>query len=314
MLLWSPFFLSFLGLAASYHIMAPGCSNTKQASWILSAIASTVMTLASLPFLWAYFSGGASVSSIRVLPHFAVVVVRFFQAYLAADLTLGSVYYRSRISVFGGWIHHSVYAVIGQLAVRGSFSHIFCLAGLMKIPSLIYATAVFYPHLRSDILFAVAFFATRILFHVVLLVSYISQESRMQAVGGSFAPAITFAMLFPLHVMWFGGCIKGFIRRAAQKPTAHPLQAIPRSSGIPNFCGFARATMVRQLASTLHLLRLPHRCHSFRWKSRSAAETILLSRTIFLYIPLLKAVLDCVGARREHKVKEHTMVAEEKQQ
>ena len=80
----SPFFVSFFGLATFYHILAPVCSTTKQASWILTAISSAVMSLASLPFLWAYFAGGGSVKSIRVLPHFAVVVVRFFQAYLAA--------------------------------------------------------------------------------------------------------------------------------------------------------------------------------------------------------------------------------------
>jgi hypothetical protein len=80
----SPFFLSFVGLAASYHIMAPVCSTNKQASWILTAISSVVMSVASIPYLWAYFSGGGSLKNIRVLPHFAAVVVRFFQAYLAA--------------------------------------------------------------------------------------------------------------------------------------------------------------------------------------------------------------------------------------
>jgi hypothetical protein len=80
----SPFFLSFIGLAASYHVMAPMCATSKQASWVLTAISSAVMSIASLPFLWVYFTDGGNVKSIRVLPHFAVIVVRFFQAYLTA--------------------------------------------------------------------------------------------------------------------------------------------------------------------------------------------------------------------------------------
>jgi hypothetical protein len=43
---------------------------------------SAFMTLASMPFLWAYFSGGGGVKTMRVLPQFAVFVVRFFHAYL----------------------------------------------------------------------------------------------------------------------------------------------------------------------------------------------------------------------------------------
>lgn len=315
MFLSSPFSLSFLGLVVSYHIMAPGCSNTKQVSWILTAISSAVMSLASLPFLWAYFSSGASVKSIRMLPNFAVLVVRFFQAYLAADLTLGSIYYRSRISLLGGWIHHSMYILIIELVVRGSWSHIFCLAGSMEIPTSIFAIATFYPHLRSDILFAVAFFVTRILFHVVLIVSYISQENRVQAAGGSFTPAIVLSMVFPLHMLWFVGCIKGFIRRAGavQKPSA-PLRIISRNSRIRNFSGLARATVVHRLPFKSHLRRhsFERAFRSFRRKSRSAAEWILLSRTIFSYIPPREAVLDCVGVRRKYK--EHPIVAEEETQ
>jgi hypothetical protein len=43
---------------------------------------SAFMTLASMPFLWAYFLGGGGVKTMRVLPQFAVFVVRFFHAYL----------------------------------------------------------------------------------------------------------------------------------------------------------------------------------------------------------------------------------------
>jgi len=310
MLLFSPFFLSFLGLAMSYHLMALLCPTTKQASWILTTISSGVMSLASMPFLWAYLTGGG-MKSIRVLPQFAVSVVRFFQAYLTADLILGSVYYRSRISLLGGWIHHSMYIIVIELVVRRSWSHIFCLAGSMEIPTLIFAVATFYPHLRSDIMFAISFFMTRILFHIVLLVSLLLEENRMQATGGSFVPAIVFAIIFPLHGLWFVGCVKGFIRRATQNPSARRLPVTTRSIPDRTSSGFTQPIAVYRLPLRLRSLLklrssqrrrlLEGALRTFRPKSRSAAEWMKSSRAIFSLIPPREIVLDCVGLRRRRK-------------
>lgn len=35
---------------------------------------------------------------------------------------------------------------------------------------------------------------------------------------GSFVPSIILACIFPLHALWFRGCINGFIRRARTPP------------------------------------------------------------------------------------------------
>ena len=76
-----------------------------------------------------------------------------------------------------------------------------------------------HPGLRSNILFAVAFFLTRILFHIILGVSYFLHDNRTQATGGSYIPSLLLATIFPLHAMWFYGCIKGFLRRASERNT-----------------------------------------------------------------------------------------------
>ena len=80
----SPFVLSLLALATSYHVIAPAFPNVKQASWILTTITSATMSITSLPFLWDYFAGGWSVRNVRTLPMLSVTVVRFFQAHLTA--------------------------------------------------------------------------------------------------------------------------------------------------------------------------------------------------------------------------------------
>jgi hypothetical protein len=78
--------------------------------------------------------------------------------------------------------------------------------------------------------FAVAFFLTRILFHIILGVSYFLHDNRTQILGGSFVPSILLAMIFPLHAMWFYGCIQGFIRRAASGHT--PVSTIPDTPSV----------------------------------------------------------------------------------
>jgi hypothetical protein len=98
--------------------------------------------------------------------------------------------------------------------VGRGWSHIFALAGLMDLPTFHLAIATLHPKLRHNVLFAVTFFATRIAFHLGLFASYSSKASRTTAVGGSFVPACLFAATFPMHAIWFIGCIKGFIRRS----------------------------------------------------------------------------------------------------
>ncbi|TFK32380.1 hypothetical protein BDQ12DRAFT_692592 [Crucibulum laeve] len=125
--------LSFAALGASYHILAPQYSTQKQLSWILTTVSSAVMTIMSLPFMYDYFMHGGRVQYIRTLSTFSIAAVRFFQGYLAADLTIGTVYYRDQLSTLTGWIHHLVYILVVELAVRRSWTHIFCLAAIMEV-------------------------------------------------------------------------------------------------------------------------------------------------------------------------------------
>jgi hypothetical protein len=74
-----------------------------------------------------------------------------------------------------------------------------------------------YPEFRSNIVFAIAFFFTRILFHIVLGVSYFLRDNRTLTTGGSYMPSFLLASVFPLHAMWFYSCVKGFFRRASQR-------------------------------------------------------------------------------------------------
>ena len=88
-----------------------------------------------------------------------------------------------------------------------------------KLPTIFLGFMTLHPNFRSNITFAIAFFLTRIVFHIIIGVSYFLHDNRIQATGGSYLPSIIMATVFPFHALWFYGCVKGFYRRASQQHT-----------------------------------------------------------------------------------------------
>ncbi|KAJ7461236.1 hypothetical protein FB451DRAFT_1498506 [Mycena latifolia] len=127
-----------------------------------------------------------------------------------------------------------------------------------------------FPHTRSNALFVVTFFATRICLHLILLFSYgvarpgydsspgaynsttaataatsssastgggAAASEGIVGGGGSVVPTALLALVFPLHVMWFVGCVKGFVKRAKARASA----SSPTSSTTPTSTPAKRA-------------------------------------------------------------------------
>lgn len=86
-----------------YFSLAPYYPNHKQRAWILTALASSFMTLTSLPFAFDWLMAGASVGAVKFrdgsLDHsfndgLSVIVNRAFQAYLVWSVfSLSSFYF-----------------------------------------------------------------------------------------------------------------------------------------------------------------------------------------------------------------------------
>ncbi|KAJ6564360.1 hypothetical protein B0H19DRAFT_941386 [Mycena capillaripes] len=220
----APVFLpALVTLCAAYPVFAPRFPSERQRAWVLTTIASAFMTLSSLPFIMDYATRGG-VAGVQMRVDAAVAVNRFFQAYLCADMIVGGLFYRAQINFLTGWVHHVVYLGIVEIAIRCAWPHIFCLCAVMELPTFLLGASTLLPILRSNTLFALTFLATRILFHLVLLFSYAFPPST----AVPRFPAILLALVFPLHAMWFKGCVAGFIRRykagkAAKTSEKHPL-------------------------------------------------------------------------------------------
>jgi hypothetical protein len=75
---------ALLAFCAIYHLLAPLFTTPKQLSWILTTVASAIMTLVSIPFMWDYVLSGGDVKRVRTLSTLTYTTTRFFQAYLVS--------------------------------------------------------------------------------------------------------------------------------------------------------------------------------------------------------------------------------------
>jgi hypothetical protein len=282
-ILWpsKTFVLAVFLLCITFHLLAPLYTTTKQLSWILTTVVSATMTLVSIPFVWDYVASGGDVKSIRTLSPLTYTTSRIFQAYLVSDLMMGAIYYRSQVGLLTGWIHHIVYMFIVQIAIKRAWTQIFCLCALMELPTFLLAISSLYPRLRSNVAFAVSFFVTRILLHTIWCISYLIPTNRAHTTGGSILPSIMLASVFPLHALWFRGCVKGFVKRYkddhasvpevvtvdAVSPTREDKQS---SSSSASYISFRRAAQSHP-ARQDHPLRSPRRTNYRTWPAR---ETI----------------------------------------
>ncbi|TFK32379.1 hypothetical protein BDQ12DRAFT_504141 [Crucibulum laeve] len=173
--------------------------------------------------------------------------------------------------------------------------------GKTQIPTFILGITSLYPHLRSNLLFALAFFSTRILFHLVLIVSFLLPESRMQTVGGSYVPAAVLAMIFPLHAMWFSGCIKGFYKRAHKKVEIIPsvialdMYSDDVSTGVPSTPKDSRQTHTA-------IIPIARRRQSYGNEAREREDgTGLVLVGGYVSLPGRETVFDFVGLGRGSK-------------
>ncbi|KAJ6447995.1 hypothetical protein C8R45DRAFT_1134663 [Mycena sanguinolenta] len=219
---------ALLLLLTSHPLLYPSFPALCNCARILTVVASFVMTSAPVPYDSDYLTSGGALG-VRERA-WAVDVNRFFQVRIpdsrhALRLPPG-LSYRLQIGLITGWIHHLVYILITVVPIRAGWAHLFCLAAVMELPTFILGLSTLVPRWRSNVLFAAMFGATLIAFHLVLLYGLVMvRELR--------TPATILALVFPLHAMWFRGCIAGFVRQHKARVAARSSSADAVASALP---------------------------------------------------------------------------------
>jgi len=116
-------------------------------------------------------------------------------------------YYPSQIHLLSGWVHHCFYLGVLAWALHSHFSLGFCLFLPLEIPTFILAVGSIYPQRRSDWLFGMTFFITRICYHLWLFVLVREIKDPRLPVW------VVIAVTFCLHIYWFGLWWKSYRRK-----------------------------------------------------------------------------------------------------
>ncbi|KAI5476398.1 hypothetical protein MNV49_007776 [Pseudohyphozyma bogoriensis] len=220
--------------------------RVKARSWLLTGFASLVLSVGSMPFLWDFASQGFDVAKVQRRELLASGIGAFFVAYLVLDLAIGMMYYKSQVSFLTGYFHHTAYTFLLLYLLHLNIPHVFCLAAVMEVPTLILAVSMLFPQTRSDMLFTSVFFITRIAFHSVLLTLFITPHGYLYGTStytpsglpiGSYVPFLALSAAAPLHITWFSSSVRGMLKRRRAKalglPTPLPTPGLEDEVPVP---------------------------------------------------------------------------------
>ncbi|KAI8142977.1 hypothetical protein BJV82DRAFT_612984 [Fennellomyces sp. T-0311] len=192
---------SFLFLIAWYALWHFGgyAQSERQRAFTVTLLTSIVMTLCSIPILYqASIEGYSSLMVPYSDTTFTLAATCFFITSLVTDLAVGTCFYRAKINLLTGWIHHTFYTVLLVIAVRHHYTRLFVAMCILELPTVWLSIGSVFPSLRRDHLFAALYVPTRIGFHLFMVV--VSWPFQSEATAA-------LALVYPLHLYWFYGFI-----------------------------------------------------------------------------------------------------------
>lgn len=200
--------------------------DSKRRAWVLSFANAVASVALSLPAAGRALAGGWRgglwpVSVFLETPPgspwgegsgAATAGVVLFAGFCVADIAVGLVDYRERITFLTGWVHHLLYAgILARILLRHECTPFSCFL-LEEVPTVVLAFGGMTGS-RYDLTFGLTFLATRILFHSWGLASAHAWRGLYTA-----SEHIWFIWLsLALHVFWFRGWIVSYSKHLKKR-------------------------------------------------------------------------------------------------
>lgn len=170
----------------------------RERAYVCCLISSSLSFACSIPLTYKLLTNGGDLAEILAYRTWTVVVTAFFMSFLVVDLVIGVVFYRSKIELLTGWIHHITYLCLLTWSIRNQFTSGFVMMCTLELPTFILALGSVRSQLRRDYIFAATFLATRIFFHAYAI--------KCAWVMKPYGPVVTALLaFFPVHCFWFYG-------------------------------------------------------------------------------------------------------------
>lgn len=175
--------------------------TTRERAYVCTLLSSSITSMSSLPLVYQLLTNGGDLSEILVYRTWTVIATTFFMTFLIMDLSIGIVFYKDKIELLTGWIHHITYLGVLTWAIHNQYTSVFIMMCSLEVPTFILAIGSVRSYLRRDYIFATTFLLTRILFH-----AYAIKCAWVMKPYGPVVNAV--AAFFPVHCFWFYGNLK----------------------------------------------------------------------------------------------------------
>lgn len=170
----------------------------RERAYVCTLLSSSITSTCSIPLVYTLLTNGGDLTEILAYRTWTVIATTFFMTFLITDLVVGSIFYRSKIELLTGWIHHITYLGTLTWAIHNQYTAVFIMMCSLELPTFILALGSVRSQLRRDYVFASTFLVTRILFHAYAI--------KCAWVMKPYGPVVTaLSAFFPVHCFWFYG-------------------------------------------------------------------------------------------------------------
>jgi hypothetical protein len=165
--------------------------NESQKAYIMSIKSSMTLFLLSIFFNIKYFISDDFNSNDFIVIHLGILNLI---AYFFMDCVIGRKEYNKYLLSLSGYIHHIIYIVVSVVCIKLNIILPYILFLIEELPTLILSLGKFNSNLRSDNLFGMTFFVTRIVYHIFLIMMTYNYHIIIPILG---------TLALGLHTYWF---------------------------------------------------------------------------------------------------------------
>lgn len=176
----------------------------KQKAYVLSIKSSLTMFVLGIAGLYQCWEAGGNLDeySKNGLQLNKLAVLSFI-GYLICDCVIGASDYKKYIQTLSGYTHHIAYIIINTISLISGKYPLYMLYMIEELPTILLSIGSYNKKYRSDTLFGLTFFLTRILYHVILT-WWLRHDTTV----------LVFSMMvLSLHIYWFYGWCKARLRK-----------------------------------------------------------------------------------------------------
>jgi hypothetical protein len=180
--------------------------NAKARGWLLTWLVSIPICSVAISFtVNVFYRNRFDVLDCKL----GYAAATIFVSFLVTDFILGSIFYPKHFPTSSA-IHHICYVIILYDFIRMSIPGFLGPFAMLEFPTFFLAIGSLNRKWRTDLIFGVLFFATRVLFHAFMIYKFLTLMVTTHFWVYALLP-------WPMHIIWFSKWWKSQFKKIKHK-------------------------------------------------------------------------------------------------